>query len=633
MKKRRSSSAAAGDATWATQPSSGKWSAAANWSPADVPTDTATFGASSETALLFPSATTAAIDEIAFADGAPAYTFMFTAPTPGTPNLTIEGAGVSNGSAFTQRFVVAARSKTPAQAQLVFTNSASAGGANVAYVCGPESPTDPAGGVIRFTDSSTAGSATFVVTTGSGDPGKNTVGAEVSFWNSSSASSAQFTVYGSTGTALRGDTFGNVVFHDNATAANAVFTNVGGTLPHGDGGNTQFYVDATAANGVFHNQGATCKKANGGDTAFDGTATAAHGHFHNYPAPASGGYGGVTSFNNNAPSLPRFTQGASAGNGVFYNYAAQTPEQGGGGHTYFEAVHGSPTAAHGMFINYGSCVAKSYSAPGHTNFRITLPQIHGPFIPDAGDGNFWNLPGTADEASGGSTAFEVYENAQDEPEPLPQRAYALESGAKNKPRTAGNTSGPSAANGTFVNVGAAVRGASGGQTYFSSTTTACVPTAGHARLVALGGSNGGYGGSIVFSGVATGGAASVALDGNGTLDIHTSTLKTLSIGRLQIANGGTIRIAVGSKATSLAVAGHLTISSGPAAFWFESGTGFAENTPYAVLTAPNLSTFTADQFTGNPVNSATPSFSINGDTLVVTFVAQAKKARASRRGS
>src|ERR1043165_6263029 len=86
--KRRSASATGGDATWAAQQSSNNdWDTASNWSSGSVPTGTATFGASSQTNIVF-SDTGASVAEIAFTANAPAYTFTIaTADDTPTPKV------------------------------------------------------------------------------------------------------------------------------------------------------------------------------------------------------------------------------------------------------------------------------------------------------------------------------------------------------------------------------------------------------------------------------------------------------------------------------------------------------------------------------------------------------------------
>ena len=583
------------DATWDSQPPTGEWNQATNWRGDRVATDTATFGPTSRTAIDFSSKQFATVERIVFSADAPPYTFAFRAPAPNAPALTITGQGVANHSVHVQAFVVASSAVGHEDAQLKFTNSATAGGATVHYTAGPATPQAPGGGVISFCNQSTAGSALFTVTTGAGTPVEpSTVGGEVSFSDSSSAGAAQFTVYGSTST-TDGDTFGNVVFHDTSTSANGVFTNAGGTLMGGDGGNTQFYDNATAASGLFHNMGATAKGANGGDVAIDGTATAGEGSFHNYAAAADGGYGGVTSFNNNLPDVNRPGQGASAGSGQFYNYGAKAEGQGGG-HTYFTAKYGSPSAAGGTFVNYGSALAGINSTAGHTVFSISVPQKIA-YVPDAGEGVFWNLPGTAAAAPGGYTEFTVYADEKD----------------VNAAADIAASHGPTARNGTFMNMGGVSAGACGGQMWFCETSTAE-----NAELIATGGVNGGLGGAVVFRDQASGGSATVRLGGNGTLDLSGYAGSRLTIAHLELAPG-CIAITLGAHTPCLNVAEALAIAGGPVAFVFASGQGFATGTAYTIFTAPNLAEFPADQFTGNQLNGASPEFRIAGNDLQVTF--------------
>src|SRR5262245_48247370 len=85
---------AEGASTWAAQPATGEWSTATNWDPADVPTSTAAFGASSRTGIVFSANSSATVGDIVFAAGAPSYTFTFSSPAPDTPALTITGSGL-----------------------------------------------------------------------------------------------------------------------------------------------------------------------------------------------------------------------------------------------------------------------------------------------------------------------------------------------------------------------------------------------------------------------------------------------------------------------------------------------------------------------------------------------------------
>lgn len=81
------------DATWLAAPGSGDFNTASNWTPPQVPTGTAFFGASNVTDLLFSADTT--IGGFTFNAGASNYTF-----TNGVI-LTFNGAGIviNGGSA------------------------------------------------------------------------------------------------------------------------------------------------------------------------------------------------------------------------------------------------------------------------------------------------------------------------------------------------------------------------------------------------------------------------------------------------------------------------------------------------------------------------------------------------------
>jgi hypothetical protein len=92
----------------------------------------------------------------------------------------------------------------------------------------------------------------------------------------------------------------------------------------------------------------------------------------------------------------------------------------------------------------------------------------------------------------------------------------------------------------------------------------------------------------------------------------------VTIGSLAIG-AGCIVVTVGSATTCLAVSGSLMIEVSPVAFSFKSGSGFPTSTAYAILTAPDLSNAAVSQFTGNTVNGASPTFSIVGNNLQVTF--------------
>jgi len=76
-------------------------------------------------------------------------------------------------------------------------------------------------------------------------------------------------------------------------------------------------------------------------------------------------------------------------------------------------------------------------------------------------------------------------------------------------------------------------------------------------------------------------------------------------------------VKLGDAPTSLTLTGALALPN-TTTFSFQR-CGITAGTPYTVLTAPNLSDFSADQFSGNSVDGMTPVFAIVGNALQVTF--------------
>src|SRR5690242_9065196 len=92
----------AGSATWNSDPVSGDWNTAANWTPNTVPNgpaDVATLATSNITELVF--STIIQTNEIIFNPGASPFTLM----TVDSSHLTISGLGITNNSGITQNFV------------------------------------------------------------------------------------------------------------------------------------------------------------------------------------------------------------------------------------------------------------------------------------------------------------------------------------------------------------------------------------------------------------------------------------------------------------------------------------------------------------------------------------------------
>jgi len=136
---------------------------------------------------------------------------------------------------------------------------------------------------------------------------------------------------------------------------------------------------------------------------------------------------------------------------------------------------------------------------------------------------------------------------------------------------ADNSSGD---DGTFiVNGGSAENAPGAAMTFFESTT------AGNATITVNGGSGGGEGGTLFFNGQSHGGTASVALFGNGQLDIGRHGHRLLTVGSLEgegLVFLGARALAVGSNNRSTAFSGIIQdggISHGTGGSLSKIGTG------------------------------------------------------------
>ena len=142
-------SARAQDATWLLNPGSGSFNTASNWNPAVVPTNTAFFGASNTTSILFDPFITTSIGTLQFNPGAPAYIFATSAPL--FTSISITGAGIVNNSSNAPTFIVGN------QANIFFRGTSSAGNATIIT---------NAGRLTAFVDSATGGNARFITLAG-----------------------------------------------------------------------------------------------------------------------------------------------------------------------------------------------------------------------------------------------------------------------------------------------------------------------------------------------------------------------------------------------------------------------------------------------------------------------------------
>ena len=162
------------DATWLTSPGTGDFNTAGNWTPATVPTGTASFGASNTTSLTISAATT--IGGWTFNAGASNYSLdvqHFELIVYRCRNRCINGGSAAITSSFME-----------------FQNSSTAGSANITT-----------SQVLEFDNSSTAGTAT-ITSTGN-----------VGFDNSSTAGNATIT------------NNSYLLFQNTSTAGNATITN------------------------------------------------------------------------------------------------------------------------------------------------------------------------------------------------------------------------------------------------------------------------------------------------------------------------------------------------------------------------------------------------------------------------
>jgi autotransporter-associated beta strand protein len=182
----------AGSATWATDPSSNDWNTATNWVPNTVPnsiTDVATFGPSN-----LPNVSSANtnnyLDSAVFANGAPSYTITLNVSA-----LFLYGDGIVNESGAPQSFVIP--EENGRYGAVLLFNSATAGNMT-SY--------SSVGGFFNFENSSSAGSATFDVSSGFAQ-------ASMIFWDSSTAGDAT----------INASNFSVVTFYDDSTGGNSTF--------------------------------------------------------------------------------------------------------------------------------------------------------------------------------------------------------------------------------------------------------------------------------------------------------------------------------------------------------------------------------------------------------------------------
>jgi autotransporter-associated beta strand protein len=279
-------SARAGSATWSANPLTNDWNTAANWMPNTVPNepaDTATFALSNVTDVSISPDTT--VNGVIFQAGASQFT-LTAAPDH---ELIFSGNGISNASSVIQTFV----SDVDIDGNrgiIRFTGNATAGSSSVFINKGSIGGSEE-GGLTRFFDTASAGSASFIAT---GASSNGFLGGQVKFFDNSTADHGTFTVSGPTDNGPNG---GMVHFFDSASAGNGAFTANGGTFDHGS---IVFHVLSSAGNGRFITNGGSATLPLGGETIFQNFSTGDHGRFVVNGGSAAGASGGVLTFEDSA---------------------------------------------------------------------------------------------------------------------------------------------------------------------------------------------------------------------------------------------------------------------------------------------------------------------------------------------
>jgi autotransporter-associated beta strand protein len=279
-------------AEWDLNPISGDWNTAADWIQDGVPNgpaDIAIFGLSHTTDVSISADTD--VNAIRFTTAASAYTIT---AGPGF-TLTISGAGITNNSGMVQKFVTAA-GRNYNYANLVFTNSASAGSSTRFTNVGADAPFTAGGvsGETSFYNTSTAANGLFI---NRGATYLAGYGGFTNFFGNSTADNGSFTNNGGTFTGFGiGSSGGATRFIGASTAANATITSNPATVSGSHGGSTQFYNTSTASAAMIVANGATISSAGAGGTEFFEDSTAANATIVSNGGTASGAIGGSTRF-------------------------------------------------------------------------------------------------------------------------------------------------------------------------------------------------------------------------------------------------------------------------------------------------------------------------------------------------
>ena len=307
----------AGSATWSTNPGTGDWNTAANWSPRTVPNgpaDTATFPNSNTANPVIHSSVE--LDALVFADSTlTAYTIVAgEASGQDVASLTLSGTGIVNNSDASIQAVQAAptlatngitnviafrNSATLAAQEQAFSFLTALGGGSTGFV----------GGEIQFFDNSTVGDATLEA-----DKGQNGGGpGQVSFFGNSSAAEGEIVnIAGNAGSAP-----GVTMFHDASTAGAAFVRNDPASAAGIEGGTTFFFGSSTAGDSIIEASGGIAANAGGGSVIFADMSSAGKAILSGNSG-SNGGIGG--SFQFEADSTGGTAEIVGSGNLVIENH-------------------------------------------------------------------------------------------------------------------------------------------------------------------------------------------------------------------------------------------------------------------------------------------------------------------------
>ena len=190
--------ARAQDATWTGTTSN--FTAAANWSPATVPSGTAFFGGTGVPDITYSAKTT--LGSFTFSPDAQAFTFTSASVGNG---VVFDGAGIVDNGSIAPRFSNTNGDAVPQTSGLTFASQSSAGTARIA---------NSDGGIVLFAANSTAGNAVITSTRGT-----------------ALFSAALFTGMSNAGNAhITNDVGGTAQFNAGTSAGTATLVNQGGSI-------------------------------------------------------------------------------------------------------------------------------------------------------------------------------------------------------------------------------------------------------------------------------------------------------------------------------------------------------------------------------------------------------------------